>query len=336
MQDNCPETTSFIRVHPSIVFFCVLLVVVGIPGNCLILFIYTKKINIHIISFFTKTQAFLNLVSTLCLLPALVLFKMNVEEAFFSKWFSVGQHFFVFNTGLFYVTIAVQRYKKMCKDQQSQINASLAKKILLGCVLISVLSCTPHALLIDVNYTVVNATNGITTSYSLINITYIDFTEYAKTYHLATIYVSWLLLELTAIVVSLTVLYSLIGKHIAAHKRQMSRYSVSGQGHTKLSNPTAMFFTLTMIFLLSVAPRMGLAIFVQQSINHSHYSQSVHHVRDVILMLPFINCIVNPFVYGFTSKVFRQHLVSLFCACNGRKESTPPPSQTERTQESVL
>ncbi|XP_046328648.2 uncharacterized protein LOC124112533 [Haliotis rufescens] len=186
MQDNCPETTSFIRVHPSIVFFCVLLVVVGIPGNCLILFIYTKKINIHIISFFIKILAILNLVSTLCLLPALVLFKMNIEEAFFSKWFSVGQSFFVFNTGLFYVTIAIQRYKKIFKDQQSQINASVAKKILLGCVLISVLSCTTHALLIKVNYTVANATVGITDC--LINITYNDFTEYAKTYYLATIY----------------------------------------------------------------------------------------------------------------------------------------------------
>ncbi|XP_071104291.1 adenosine receptor A1-like [Haliotis cracherodii] len=325
---NCTETAlvKFIRVHPSIVFLCVLVVVVGIPGNCLILYIYTKRINIHIISFFIKILAILNLVSTLCLLPALVLFKIFPQTEFFCQWFSVGQLFFVTNTGLFYVTIAVQRYRKMCRVHQSQVNASMAKKILLGCVLFSAVSCSPHAFLLRV--TRANATLPCGTS--------IPYCGFAETYLFTHIYITWMLLAMSAVVVTLVVLYSLIGKHIAAHKRQMSRYSVSGQGHTKLSNPTAMFFTLTMIFLLSVAPRLALAIYTLQTTNHSHYSQSVHHVRDVILMLPFINCIVNPFVYGFTSKVFRQHLVSLFCACNDRKESTPPPSLTERTQESVL
>ncbi|XP_067664785.1 adenosine receptor A1-like [Haliotis asinina] len=334
METRCPETlhfiiTTFIRVHPSIVFFCALLVIVGIPGNGTIFYIYTKKINIPVFSFFTKIQAMLNLVGTSCLLPALVLFKTNIEEAIFCKWFSVGQHVLAINTGMLYVIIAVHRYRRLCSDQPSQINIPVSKKILLGCVIFSLFSVTPHAFLINMHYTALNVTHDL--SKCLINIPYSDFTEYAKKHHLSTMYLTWLMLELFVIVGVLTVLYSLIGKHVGYHKRQMSRYFASGQGRTNLSNPMVMFFTMTVIFLLSVAPRIGMAMYTR----YSTYSQSVHHVRDVMIMLPFINCVSNPFVYVFTSKVFRMHVVSLFCA-DGREESTSPPSITVRTQESVL
>ncbi|XP_046550901.1 pyroglutamylated RF-amide peptide receptor-like [Haliotis rubra] len=328
---SCEETghvsgPNFIQLYPSIVFFCVLLLVVGIPGNGLILYIYTKKINIPIISFFIKVLAILNLVCTSCLLPALVLFKSNIKEELFCKWFAVGQHVFLINTGVIYVTIAIQRYRKMCTVNQSQINASTAKKILLGCVLFSVTTCFPHMFLLRVTRANVKFRC----------VSQVPYCGYEQTYLYTHIYITWMLLELCVVVVTLVVLYSLIGKHIAAHKRQMSRYPVSeGQGHTKLSNPTGMFFTLTMIFLLSVAPRIGMAIYTRQTITNATYPQSVHHLRDVIIMLPFINCVSNPFVYVFTSKVFRMHVVSLFCA-ERRIESTSPPSITIRTQESVL
>ncbi|XP_067664786.1 pyroglutamylated RF-amide peptide receptor-like [Haliotis asinina] len=328
---DCEETgpvrgPNFIQLYPSIVSVGVLLVFVGIPGNAIIFYIYAKKINIPVISFFIKVLTILNLVGTSCLLPALVIFKSNIEEDFFCKWFSVGQHVFVINTGVIYVTIAIQRYRKMCKTHQSQINASMAKKILLGCVLFSVASCSPHMFLLGV-------TRARVKFRCLAQVPYCGFAQTSLYTH---IYITWMLLELSAVVVTLVVLYSLIGKHIAAHKRQMSRHPLSrGQGHKKLSNPTGMFFILTVIFLLSVAPRIGMAIYTRQTISNSTYSQSVHHVRDVMIMLPFINCVSNPFVYVFTSKVFRMHVVSLFCA-DGREESTSPPSITVRTQESVL
>ncbi|XP_046550930.1 C-X-C chemokine receptor type 2-like [Haliotis rubra] len=323
-----------LRFYPSVLSFCVLLAVVGIPGNGLILYIYTKKINIPIISFFIKVLVILNLVGTSCLLPVFMHIVLNPDTKdglFLCSWFSFGQHFFGLNTGLLYIVIAGQRYRKICKHGQAQLKEQGAKKILLGCTLFSVVSCSPNALITTAkkqNVTVSSKEQCWT------SVCYFSANERAN--HIATLYTSWAIFELIAIFVTLVVFYSLISKHIGLHKRTLKRMSISSRSQVKVTNPTIIFFSLTVIFLVSSAPRVLQTLYYSVVPEDPAISANIHYVHDVIIMLPFINCIVNPFVFGFTSKVFRHQLILLMRVNVKRRKPFSVPPDIRLSAESIM
>ncbi|XP_067664784.1 growth hormone secretagogue receptor type 1-like [Haliotis asinina] len=323
-----------LRFYPCVLLFGVLLVIVGIPGNVIILYIYTKKINIPIISFFIKVLAILNLVSTACLLPAYVHIVVNPDTKdgeFLCSWFSFGQHFFGLNTGLLYIVIAVQRYRKICKHGQTQLKEQVAKKILLFCTLFSVLSCSPNALI-----TTVKDQNVTASSKEQCRTSVCYFSAEERRNHIATVYSSWVIFELITVFVTLVVFYSLISKHIGTHKRTLKRMSISSRSQLRVTNPTIIFFSLTVIFLVSSAPRVLQTLYYSLVPGDLAISANTHYAYDVIVMLPFINCIINPFVFGFTSRVFRHQLMLLMRVCVKKKKPSSLPSDIRLSAESIM
>ncbi|XP_067667571.1 C5a anaphylatoxin chemotactic receptor 1-like [Haliotis asinina] len=297
-----------LQLHPSIIVFCVLLLVVGIPGNCLILYIYSKKIKINIFGFFIKILAALDLINSVGIIPAFCVSKITpgVNASLMCKYLTWFHYFNTTITGTLYAVIAMQRYRKICRPHGSQFTEVLAKKLTIGCIIFCVVTGFPIVLILTDNKFLVEWVTLQQTGF--VEVPICDFTKTSKELKLSLAFSAWMFLFLVTIIVSLVVLYSLIIHHLRLHA--LNKVSAN---RLPTSNTTSMFFSLTVIYLITVIPRVVQAVYFSLTPKLPHLAVSKLQIFDVVIQLPYVNCLVNPFIYGFSSRRFRRETFSVLC-----------------------
>ncbi len=320
------------QLHPSIIVFCLLLLLLGVPGNVVILYIYTRRINIYICGFFIKVLAIIDLTNSIGVIPAFLIYKIHpsVNASLMCKYLSMFHNFSAITTGVLYVVIAVQRYKKICRPHQSQFTTLFAKKLTAGCITFSVLSGLPILFILTANEFYVEWTSSSQTQ--LVVVPICDFTKESKRLKLSLLFSSWLFLLLVTVLTNLVVLYSLIGRQLKMQAKRLQAYNV----HSSQSNITKMFFSLAVIFLITLIPRIIQAVYFSQTKKLPQIKMEQLQIFDIVPQLPYVNCIVNPFVYGFSSRRFRHELRQLLCLEKHRENTSntsasAPDSRTVST-----
>ncbi|XP_071104098.1 cysteinyl leukotriene receptor 1-like isoform X1 [Haliotis cracherodii] len=319
-----------LQLHPSIVVFCVLLVVVGIPGNSLILYIYTKRIKINIFGFFVKILAALDLINSIGIIPAFCVSKIirSVNASLMCKYLTWFHYFNTTITGTLYVVIAVQRFRKICRPHGPQFTEILAKKLTFGCIIFCVLTGLPIVLILTNNKFLVGWETLNQTGF--IEVPVCDFSKTSKELKLSIAFSAWMFLLLVTVITSLIVLYSLIGRHLRLHAMKQS-----SPNRVPTSNITSMFFSLTVIYLISVIPRLIQAIYFSQTPKLPHLVVSQLQIVDLVIQLPYINCIVNPLIYGWSSRQFRRETFSVLCGGDPDEASTTSLQTTRNNTDST-
>ncbi|XP_067664783.1 neuropeptide FF receptor 1-like [Haliotis asinina] len=303
-----------IKLHPIIAFFCVLLVLVGVPGNCFILYIYTKKINLAIFGFFIKTLAVLDLITSIGIIPASLISKIlpNINSSEMCKYITFVCYFSSSTTGILYVVVAVQRFRKICYPHASQLTMRLATKVTLGCVFFCFVSGLPIVFIMTNSELYIKW--NVDNEERLVKGLTCDYTETAKDMKISLAFSSWMFIFVVCTVTSLTVLYSKIGLKLRQHFRNMNVSFTSTRRHKQSVTVTATFFSLTIIYVLSVFPRLVQAMLFSQSVITSELTFTQVQMSDFAVQFPFVNCVANIFIYGFSSKRFRRVAVSVLCA----------------------
>lgn len=83
--------------------------------------------------------------------------------------------------------------------------------------------------------------------------------------------------------------------------------------HKQTFRITITFFSQTVIYILCVMRRVICAIYFSLTSKQTHLMVSKLQIFDVVSHLPFINCVVNPFIDGFTTRRFRYEVRSFLC-----------------------
>ncbi|XP_071095087.1 prolactin-releasing peptide receptor-like [Haliotis cracherodii] len=316
--------------HAPTMMFMLLILVVGIFGNILVLYIYTRKIRIHIFGFFVKLLAVFDLVSTVVAVPTTLISRLtspdDVDAGHLCQVMTFVKHFNTLNSGLIFIIIAVQRYKKVCQPYNSQMSEMLAKKLCLISICVSAIASTPH--IFFVRDTLMCIERG--SDFVLVPIC--EFSSYTKLTVQSIMLATWVCVELIGITATLTVLYSAIVKALRTHNRDRaaSLRSTQNSSRDKTRTATITFFVLTVVFLLSSAPSVVLTVYFSL-VKFDMYNLSHAQIEtfDLAVNLMFLNCAINQFVYSFTSSMFRRHFKRVLCAWNSGE-------QTSETQDSQL
>ncbi|KAL3869343.1 hypothetical protein ACJMK2_042036 [Sinanodonta woodiana] len=132
--------TIFIAVESS----------VGLVGNILILYIYSRKYSICNFRYFVLFLAFVDLTSCLTALPGEIYVQINwytMQLEWICKIKSYFNVLTVWGSGQIIFLMALDRYKKICRPLGRQIPSSLARKLGIGTILTSSIAALPVAFL---------------------------------------------------------------------------------------------------------------------------------------------------------------------------------------------
>jgi hypothetical protein len=338
----------------AIVYTSVLLVV-GVPGNSLVCYVYLKWNDKNPSKVFILSLAVIDLFNCLVTMPTELAMMTNPMNFDFNVICKLSRFFTYFcNTlaALIMVVIAVDRYRRICTPNKTNMDIRQAKIAVAVCFVVSLFSTWP-ALVMYGTFTTVLDTNVFAKNCFVenrfLNSPYV--LSYFAFHSIATI----------TIFIVISVLYTFIG--LAVYKRWKFRRqflssskdllvrtsrsnnsrnhldtpgsmtcvdSVSGirnssvvrndnirppkKQNIKLEKTTFMLFVVTLTYIISFIPFLTLAI--HRSIHPGeweHISHAGEIVYQVFLRSYLLNSCVDPIIYSFCNSLFRKECKKICC-----------------------
>ncbi|XP_046368796.2 bombesin receptor subtype-3-like [Haliotis rufescens] len=310
-------TSDLALLHIPTVVYLLLILVLGLFGNLFILYIYTRKLRMNIFGYFVKLIAVFDLAGTAVAVPTTLVFLLTTSPGYLDvgdmcQVMTFTKHFNAANSGLIFIIIASQRYRKICKPHQRQMSDSLVKKLCISSICVSTLMGIP--IVFFQGHTPICIEWGA----QVVQIPICDFVSNEKGRVPSILYAIWVGVELIGITTTLTVLYTFIAKALWMHNRnRASSFEPNSNGPStrdKTRTATVTFFVLTVVYLVSGAPMIALTVyfcFVRVDM-HSFWSYSKLIALDLGGNLLYLNYAINPFVYSLTSSLFRRECRRVF------------------------
>ena len=121
------------------------LLVLGLVGNTSVLVFFWRRANHSVANFFIVTLAVVD--TLVCLTIALIIMDLSLAFKYPSnvgcKIHSFCKFFTAMFSGFILLTIAVHRYRMICVPFKKQLTLRAAKIVVMICMIISILLCTP-------------------------------------------------------------------------------------------------------------------------------------------------------------------------------------------------
>lgn len=315
-----------VKLLPETLYLSLLLVV-GLIGNGLLIFVYAfkfgKKTNRR---FYTLCLSFVDFFT--CAVGISLHIAMNALPYKFKNgvlckvlWFPSTVS--VLTSGLLLLVIAIDRYMKVCHPYETGISLKSIRRMCALAFSLSVVLSLPAAIMYGKSHvpTGVGNVTGITCDIE----DYYRKTQYPKLYN-TTLFVVFCITF-----VSLVLLYFLISRELQAHERKACfkrrpvyiRNSVSS-GSSQASRQrdissriTRMFLVITIVGTVSFTPCL-----VAQALKYysrGNITSDDYRLYSIVYNSFFINMVANPFLYGFFDIGFRKYLRN-FVFARWRKE----------------
>ncbi|OWF38832.1 cardioacceleratory peptide receptor-like [Mizuhopecten yessoensis] len=337
---------------PSFVYACVLLTV-GIPGNSLVVYVYGFKSKKTVSRLFILTLAILDLINCLFSISTELFLMWNFLKFDFPAICKISRFITSFcnhSTTIVLLTIAIDRFRKIRHPLKTKMKMSTAKRIMIFSMIFGCLTGIPFALFYGTKTLVL--TTVVTDTQRFV---YEGKTCLPRD-GLDIIYKEILLIVLSiAHVVSdviLVVLYSFVGKAVLSSNKSFRRVDPTsnkshsnrkisfelGRRNTSRSNSTSsvpgnvsrtntMLFLVTLVFILSFVPYLILA-YIRTFQSETHNTSSLHKaIQQLFLRSYFLNSAVNPIVYCFVCKHFRQEAITGIRRMFSRNQTKYRPSR---------
>ncbi|XP_061177426.1 orexin receptor type 2-like [Saccostrea echinata] len=317
-----------------------LLMLIGITGNLMVCVVYIKKKFKCSTDFFILNLAFLDLLTCFFGIPVEIAdlrfpYTFNAPAA--CKLFRTVESLTSMGSTLTLIGIAVDRYKRICRLGERFSNKT-AKRICAGAVIIGVLTCWPAAVVfgkksVDVGVPGIKGTDCST-----------DDSQRHTVYPL--LYYGLVFLYFLICVVIVTFIYVRISIFIRRGKqeqirRNSNRYEINAEITTttedsqetnahasstsgatkettmvntiKTSRTTVICIAITVAFIVSYLP--FLVVMVTRNIK-KNFEKTLSPPAEVFykfcLKSYFINDAINPVIYSFLNKAFRQEVIRWF------------------------
>ncbi|KAL3858549.1 hypothetical protein ACJMK2_013134 [Sinanodonta woodiana] len=200
------------------IIFVSILTIIGIGGNSIVIFVYLRKYKSSTHRTFIVTLAIIDLV-TCCVPMPFVLVTLRYPFMFQSNEVCIGFKFVSYlmciGSSIILLTIAAERYRKICVPHGRQISERMSKYICVLDVMLGILLSWP-AIVMYGNRTLKTSVDRIVGTECTVN------DDFANTTYPAYFNIFLLFLFFAALII-LSILYALIGKQIFGMKRIISK-----------------------------------------------------------------------------------------------------------------
>jgi hypothetical protein len=308
-----------VRNIPGLIFVCTLMVT-GILGNALVLYIFGTRFARSNYRTYVLCLALLDEISSCIVMPFIIVYLIypkNFPGSVLCKFGHFVGYYTSTASAFVLILIAIDRYRKICQPLKRQISKRLAQR---SCLIINIMS-----LVISIQSPIIYGTSTNPTGISGIEET-VCFMENNKVDFGKAFYIQ-LQVCLAFVIVFITILYFQIMQKLDIHRREsISRLSrqTSGPKIIRTRKTTITFIVITSIFAISSEIHHALAMILHFVRNlECHMNRTEGSVFYFFLWTVFINNVSNPFIYGVSDDRFRKHLREILKrrVTNNRRDS---------------
>lgn len=310
---------------PSIIFTG-LLIVIGVTGNIIVLYVFTVFYAVSTYRVFVRTFAIVNLFICVTYLPLDILFQIDTLRTITkSEVLCKIYRCIVYVTNCVSVSLVIligaDRYRKICDPHKKQLSTTMARIFALLVVLVSTLLSIPvlfthgnHMIVINSNIT--RTLCGLDDDYSKTNMNIVYFGLIGTIYILSTLFL---------IYVYISIIHTLTTRQKQTFRTQLvtrsgcipgifsigQRYSVDSASSSvdkTIPKTRSRWSTIaiTVILMLVYAPYIILCLVKAYNTSFKDNLNGFHWtLYQIGIRLHMISNVANPFVYGFTDLRFR-------------------------------
>lgn len=203
------------------VIYLGLLMLIGIPGNLIVLIVYRSRYPKSTTRMFITGLAMADILVCVVTLPFEIT-EMRLQYTFYNSWcckfFRACNTLFALSSIFILMGLSGDRYRRVCTPLKLQMTSRHATIYIIFCVVLAVIFSWPNFFISGIR--LVNLGNNVT-GYDC---SFSD--QFAKTKY-PTLYGATLFLVFIICMISLIVLYSLIGRQILKHFQFRRRFSKS-------------------------------------------------------------------------------------------------------------
>lgn len=311
---------------PSIIFTG-LLIVIGVTGNIIVLYVFTVFYAVSTYRVFVRTLAIVNLFICVTYLPLDILFQIDTLRTITkSEVLCKIYRCIVYVTNCVSVSLVIligaDRYRKICDPHKKQLSTTMARIFALLVVLVSTLLSIPvlfthgnHMIVINSNIT--RTLCGLDDDYSKTNMNIVYFGLIGTIYILSTLFL---------IYVYISIIHTLTTRQKQTFRTQLvtrsgcipgifsigQRYSVDSASSSvdkTIPKTRSRWSTIaiTVILMLVYAPYIILCLVKAYNTSFKDNLNGFHWtLYQIGIRLHMISNVANPFVYGFTDLRFRK------------------------------
>lgn len=308
------------RLTAPIVYLSILLVI-GVPGNMIVLIIYGRKYSKSVYRTIIWNIALMDFLFSIVALPfniAELVHFYTFTELWACKTIAVVAIFFVLYSSHLLVIMAIYRFRQVCMPTKKQITLSNVKYWIVGGLILAILFDFPQGIFQPiVEVSLVHNVTG-----------YVCPVSY-KTSVNADIYNGFLTCLMASYSLFLLIAYLLIGhKMYLRYKRQNIAHS-SNQTDQLSNKITKIAFAISIVFAVSYLPIFIIKLLASK-IDHQNMNTIELSVLRIFERSYAVNHVTNTFIYAFYDKRFRKTFWSICTEVVHRK---PSGSQSVKSSE---
>ncbi|CAC5385443.1 unnamed protein product [Mytilus coruscus] len=314
------------------IVYLIVLMVVGIPGNLIVLIIYRQKYsksvyrtiiwNLTVVDFLFCTLTFPFNIGRL-------IRYYTFYELWVCKAFTTLIIFFIMYSSHLLVTLALHRFRQVCMPMRKQITTVNVKYWIIGSFLLAVFLDIPECVLQPLDEPTLKDGNATVTGY----VCAVSF----KNNIYAEIYNGFLTFLFSLYAFILFVLYIVIGRRMYLQRKMRQKtMQTQSQADELSSKITKIAVTVSAVFALSYVPLFVLKLiagsFDQEKLNATEFAALKIFERSYAF-----NHVANPFIYAFFDNSFRQQfkvlIMTIFCRGRTLTESSKEEQTGTRTKD---
>ena len=215
------------------VIYLGLLMLIGIPGNLIVLIVYPSRFPKTTHRMFITGLAVADILVCVVTLPFEIT-EMRLQYTFYNSWcckfFRACNTLFALSSIFILMGLSGDRFRRVCTPLKVQMTSRHATIYIIFCVVLAVIFSWPNFFISGIR--LVNLGNNVTGYDCSLS------DQFAKTKY-PTLYGGTLFLVFIICMISLIVLYSLIGRQILKHFQFRRRFSRSSTSKSTSSTPVS-------------------------------------------------------------------------------------------------
>ena len=215
------------------VIYLGLLMLIGIPGNLIVLIVYPSRFPRSTHRMFITGLAVADILVCVVTLPFEIT-EMRFQYTFYNSWcckfFRACNNLFALSSIFILMGLSGDRYRRVCTPLKVQMTSRHATIYIIFCVVLAVIFSWPNFFISGIR--LVNLGNNVTGYDCSLS------DQFAKTKY-PTLYGGTLFLVFIICMISLIVLYSLIGRQILKHFQFRRKFSRSSTSKSTSSTPVS-------------------------------------------------------------------------------------------------
>ncbi|VDI51701.1 Hypothetical predicted protein [Mytilus galloprovincialis] len=304
---------KFRDLLPPIVFI-VLTLIIGVPGNLVVLVIYGKKYAKSVHRTIVWNLAVADQIFCTIGIPfniARIVHYYSFEGEWTCVVFVVLLYFLLLYSTHLLLLLSIHRFRKICFPLRTQISLNNVNYWVFACLVIAFILSAPHFGLSK--YEQIKVGHNLTGFSCAISLSNPSIYSTAFSYGFLALFFVY--------TIALVVIYSIIGRKLyIQHTKRIRKKIIISTKKAISSKMTKIAFAISVVFAMSYIPLFILQI-TEKMINKDDLNTFQFAMLRIGERLYLVNHVANPFIYGIFDDQFKKHFKKLI-TCSWRHYET--------------